>query len=227
MSIITTQIADMTCHEITNYSQPRKIVVLLHCLGFTGLQIAETISPVAHRLAGRVICPESPVAPGSWFEFSENLEEQRERSFKHLRDLIVELAWGDNPENISIIGISQGGVLAYELGTRLPMRLGLVVTISSYLFDPLLSQADHIIAPYHSYFIAHGLQDEIIPVESVDIAQRALERIGSQVESKIYPTDHAGVISASFRDIVRLLSKKDDLIPEMSEVNETISLSLV
>jgi phospholipase/carboxylesterase len=88
---------------------------------------------------------------------------------------------GVNIDQISLIGFSQGGALCYTLALLHPDRIRALAVLSGFIpggAEKLLAQ--HVLEGKPVY-IAHGRQDEMIPVEMARRSVDLLERSGARV----------------------------------------------
>ena len=103
-----------------------------------------------------------------------------------------ENASGIPTSRIAIAGFSQGGAMALHVATRAPEKLAGVIALSCYL--PLARQfatersSANLTTPM---FIAHGLQDPVVPFQLGDDSRRVLEGTGFKVEWHAYAMPHS------------------------------------
>ena len=103
-----------------------------------------------------------------------------------------EMARGTAPERIVLAGFSQGGVIALHTALRYPERLAGVLALSTYLALPDSLAAEKSTANQAiPIFMAHGTQDEVIPLAMAEQSRRALERAGYAVEWHEYTMPHS------------------------------------
>jgi phospholipase/carboxylesterase len=89
-----------------------------------------------------------------------------------------------------IMGFSQGGVMAYALAILQPSRIGQIAAIASFIphsWKPLL---DENTLRNRQFFIAHGTEDEIIPVKKARQASQWLREKGADVTFCTAKTGH-------------------------------------
>lgn len=131
---------------------------------------------------------------------------------QHSRNLIGQLIdaqidEGIAPENIFLVGFSQGAVMCAETALRYPRRLGGIVLLSGYVLRP-----EHLRVEKHAanerlpIFLAHGLRDNILGIEVGRENDRALRDLGYDVEYHEYDTAHR-VSSDETRDIRAFLHR--------------------
>jgi phospholipase/carboxylesterase len=128
------------------------------------------------------------------------------------RDLIGDLVSaqiddGIAPENVFLVGFSQGAVMSVDTALRYPVRLGGIVALSGYVVHP-----DDLAAERHDanrripIFLAHGTRDRILPVDIGRENRRVLDGMGYDVEYHEYDTAHR-VSSDETRDIRAFLHR--------------------
>lgn len=131
---------------------------------------------------------------------------------QHSRRLITELIdarirGGMAPENIFLVGFSQGAVMAVDTALRYPRRLGGVVALSGYVLQP-----EHVREERHPannnlpIFLAHGVRDTILSIDVGRENHHALLDLGCAVEYREYDTGHR-VSSEETRDIRAFLHR--------------------
>ena len=128
------------------------------------------------------------------------------------RDLISDLVAaqiddGIAPENVFLVGFSQGAVMAIDMALRHPVRLGGVVALSGYVVHPDALAAERHEANHRiPIFLAHGIRDRILSIEIGRENQRVLSGMGYDVEYHEYDTAHR-VSSDETRDIRAFLHR--------------------
>lgn len=131
------------------------------------------------------------------------------------RDLVaafideVIAAYPVDKDNITLIGFSQGGILSYAVALSYPEKIRRVAVLSGYLHENILK--DKTILPtidwdYLSFFISHGIADQVIPVDWARKAPEFLKTLGIKSEYHEYNTGH-GVAPQNFYDLVNWLNK--------------------
>jgi phospholipase/carboxylesterase len=103
-----------------------------------------------------------------------------------------EKARGIPAARLVLAGFSQGGAIALQTGLRHGERLAGIMALSTYL--PVAStlaaeaSAANRAVPI---FMAHGLDDPLIPIERAAMSRRQLEAAGYAIEWHEYPMAHA------------------------------------
>ena len=196
--------------EILPEAEHKYSVIWLHGLGADGHDF-EGLVPELH-LAARAnihfIFPNAPFQPvtinggmsmRSWYDILEMSLERRVdidgiyQSAGLIEALIQrEIDQGIPSTNILLAGFSQGGVIALHAGLRYPQSLAGIVAMSTYLptVEQLMTErsAANNATPI---FMAHGIIDSIVAVESGKAAFDTLKSIGYNIEWHDYLMEHS------------------------------------
>jgi len=102
---------------------------------------------------------------------------------------------------IVLAGFSQGGAIALQTGLRHPDPLAGVLALSTYLplADTLEKEASAA-ARDVPIFMAHGVEDPLIPLARAAQSRDRLSALGYRVEWHEYPMPHS-VCAEEIRDI--------------------------
>ena len=124
-----------------------------------------------------------------------------DRSTGLLKKLIEELNLiGFSHEDIFVMGFSQGGAMAIELGQNIDKPLGGVIALSPRVYlDPQNLSENFKNTPF---FSSHGLYDEVIAYEET---KNSLEQMKPQV-SDFFFSSHPMGHEISYEEIVELRS---------------------
>ncbi|MFI3155208.1 MAG: carboxylesterase [Methylococcaceae bacterium] len=195
--------------EILPESEHKYSVIWMHGLGADGHDF-EGLVPELH-LAARAyihfIFPNAPIQPvtinggmamRSWYDILEMSLERRVdidgiyQSAGSIEPLIQqEIAKGIPSTNILLAGFSQGGVIALHAGLRFPHKLAGIVALSTYL--PTLEQLKSERSAANNatpIFMAHGIIDPIVAVESGKAAFNTLKSMDYSIEWHDYLMEH-------------------------------------
>lgn len=168
-------------------SEQPKFMLLLH--GHLGNEKSMWI--LTNRLpeSYTYIAPRAPVKTGenqySWHEISTQWP-----SLDHYKDLVDQLldrltSWSNNNdlecESFDVMGFSQGAVMAYALTFLYPEKIGKIAALASFIPQSWKPEIDSKSIKNKSFFIAHGTEDEIIPIEKASKAASWLEDRGADV----------------------------------------------
>ncbi len=195
--------------EIETGDRPRSAVIWLHGLGADG----HDFEPVVPHLlwpdapAIRFVFPHAEVRPvtvnggmrmRAWYDIVSidgdrgHDESGIQRSVQQTRELIArEVERGVAPERIVLAGFSQGGAIAIQLALRHRPRLAGLMALSTYLLlrDSLLADAEQL--QTLPAFMAHGIQDPVVPLSMGEAAAETLRQLGCEVEWHTYPIPHS------------------------------------
>jgi phospholipase/carboxylesterase len=185
-------------------------VIWLHGLGADGHDF-EPIVPeldLPDGLAVRFVFPHAPMQPvtinggavmRAWYDVYGLEGARREdaagvqASQAKVEELIArEKARGVPAGRLVLAGFSQGGAIALQTGLRHNERLAGIMALSTYL--PVASTLKAEASPANRavpIFMAHGLDDPLIPIERAMASRRQLEAAGYSVEWHEYPMAHA------------------------------------
>ena len=138
----------------------------------------------------RWILPSAPFGPANspgtrrWFDKETDNREQMESSRALVHQLIdAEIQAGVAPENVFLVGFSQGAVMALYAGLRYSRRLGGLVALSGYLALPtVLADEAHAANRRTPVFLSHGRRDETLTVDHGRDAVAHLQSLGYAVE---------------------------------------------
>jgi phospholipase/carboxylesterase len=89
-----------------------------------------------------------------------------------------------------VMGFSQGAVMAYALSFLQPEKIGKVAAIAGFIPQAWQNDLENVDLQGRSYFIAHGTQDEIIPVAKAHQAAAVLKEKGADVQFCPAETGH-------------------------------------
>ncbi len=188
-------------------------IIWLHGLGADGHDF-EKIAEELHLKASaniHFIFPNAPILAvtingGSkmraWYDILEmSLERQVDiagiyQSELGLKQLIdQEINKGIKPEHILLAGFSQGGVIALHTGLRYPHKLAGIIGLSTYL--PTLKQLSSEQSPENAaipIFMAHGILDSIVEIETGKAVATQLKSLGYLVQWHDYLMEHSGCV---------------------------------
>jgi phospholipase/carboxylesterase len=196
--------------EIQPEAEHKYSVIWLHGLGADGHDF-EGLVPDLHLTARahiHFIFPNAPIQPvtinggmsmRSWYDILEmSLERKVDvngiyQSGKLIEKLIqLELDKGISSKNILLAGFSQGGVIALHTGLRYPNQLAGIVALSTYL--PTIAQLNTERSEANNFtpiFMAHGIIDPIVAVESGKSAFDALKAMNYPIQWHDYVMEHS------------------------------------
>ncbi|MCA0133503.1 alpha/beta hydrolase [Winogradskyella alexanderae] len=112
-----------------------------------------------------------------------------------------------NPNNVTLLGFSQGTILSYSVALNHPDKVKNIVALSGYINEDLLPESlnkDHY--KHLNFFCSHGFADQVIPVEWARKAPEFLHRLDINHTYKEYPVGH-GVAPQNFHDFKNWLEQ--------------------
>ncbi|MCC6611537.1 MAG: carboxylesterase [Burkholderiales bacterium] len=195
--------------EIETAPHPQASVIWLHGLGADG----SDFEPIVGELdlparALRFVFPHAPMQPvtinggmvmRAWYDvlgedIARREDESGVRASQRLIERLIEReqARGSAAGQIVLAGFSQGGAIVLQTGLRQPERLAGIMALSSYL--PLagsLAAEAHAANRGTPVFMAHGVQDPIVPASLGRRSRDLLVSLGYPVGWHEYPMPHA------------------------------------
>ena len=196
--------------ELATNHNPTASVIWLHGLGADGHDFVPVVKELQlpDTLPVRFIFPHAPQQPvtinngmvmRAWYDVSyDGLERRTDdagvlKSVEAVNDLIArEIARGIPARRIVLAGFSQGGAVVLTAGTRHSQRLGGILALSTYLPMPeQLGTAGSDANRSVPIFMAHGQQDNVIPLRMAEASRAALEAQGYPVTWHTYPMAHS------------------------------------
>ena len=196
--------------EIETGANPDCAVIWLHGLGADG----HDFEPVVPHLlwqgapAIRFVFPHAEVRPvtinggmsmRAWYDIGyqdltlkEDEKGVRESQEAVERLIAREVERGVPAGRIILAGFSQGGAIALQTGLRHPSRLAGILALSTYLplpdrIEPELSPANRDVP----IFMAHGVDDPIVPLKLAVASCSRLLTLGYPVEWHEYDMPHS------------------------------------
>lgn len=152
----------------------------------------------------------------AWYEITFDADENKFSNNEQAKDSIHIIAnFIDeiseklplDKSNISLIGFSQGAILSYGMAFTYPEKINKVVALSGYLNEQILPETYDVNNMNHiDFFVSHGSQDQVIPVDWARKSQPYLEKLGLNITYKEYPVGH-GVAPQNFWDFKNWLEK--------------------
>ena len=214
--------------EIETGPKPRASVIWMHGLGADGNDFVPVVNELGLGMASgiRFVFPHAPMQPVSinngyvmraWYDVkwgdlegkSKQADEKGVRASQAAITRLIEreISRGSTTDRIVLAGFSQGGAVALQTGLRHPEKLGGIMALSTYL--PLAeSFADEASAENRKtpVFMAHGIDDGVIPFEMATRSRDILVEHGYDVEWHQYPMQHS-VSLQEIADIARWLKR--------------------
>ncbi len=211
--------------DITPVQPADACVIWLHGLGDSGHGFAPIVPELKlpESMSVRFVFPHAPERPvtvnggmrmRAWYDIKTLDFESRAdldgvlTSAAMVEKLIdAEIANGIAPERIVLAGFSQGGVIALHLLPRIAKKIAGVIALSTYMCEPSrLPKEATDINKSTPVMMAHGDQDEVVPVFMGNAAYQALKDNGFNVTWQTYTMQH-NVCMQELNDISVWLQK--------------------
>ena len=215
----------LPCVEINPSTTPDACVIWLHGLGDSGHGVAPIVPELKlpDSMAVKFLFPHAPERPitinggmrmRAWydiksldFESRADLEGVKE-SAEQVEQLIkAQIESGIKAERIVLAGFSQGGVIALHLAPRFSQKLAGVMALSTYMCEPALLSSEALDVNRETpIMMAHGEQDEVVPVFMGNAAFKTLNECGFKATWQTYTMQH-NVCMQELNDISAWLQK--------------------
>jgi phospholipase/carboxylesterase len=196
--------------EFETAPDPVTSIIVLHGLGADGNDFVPIAQELDLSAVGpvRYVFPHAPVRPvtvnggykmRAWYDIlgvdlvrREDEAGLRESQAQVEALIAREVERGIPSERIVLMGFSQGCAVTLMTGLRHATTLAGLVGLSGYL--PLLDKTAAERHPANAatpIFMAHGLQDPIVPLARAQASREALEALGCNIEWHDYPMPHS------------------------------------
>jgi phospholipase/carboxylesterase len=211
--------------EIETAPNPNAAVIWLHGLGADGHDFESVVPEIVGRRerAWRFVFPHAPVRPvtinggmsmRAWYDilgFDRSAAEDTPGFLATdalVRELIVrEGERGIPAGRVVLAGFSQGGAVTLYTGLRYPERLAGLMALSCYLpLGARLEKERSAVNDGVSIFLAHGVDDPVLPIGMGVHARDTLNGLGYAVEWHQYRMPHA-VCQPEIADIRQYLMR--------------------
>ena len=182
-------------------AQPKNCVILLHGVGASEASLSDLASHI--HTDSLVIVARAPlqIAPMqfAWFRvaFTANgpiiNANEAERSRLNLIAFIEQLQATYNiaPQNTTIAGFSQGGIMSASVALSTPERVGAFAVLSGRILPELEPHiADKQRLSQLRAFVGHGEYDSKLPVSWAHRSDQLLIELGVNHQTQLYPIDH-------------------------------------
>lgn len=110
-------------------------------------------------------------------------------------------------ENVWLCGFSQGAILSYSIALNYPNKIKHIACLSGYPEPNFIGETD-VNRDYSNldFFISHGLEDMVIPIEWARKGKPFLEELGIQNEYHEYRSGH-GIAPQNYWDLMAWMKK--------------------
>ncbi len=175
---------------------PKRVMLLLH--GHRGNEKAMWILTNPLPKGYTLLAPRAPVkideGEYSWHQIEPNWPDIA--TYEELIDQLLSRvdSWFDHQglsvEKFDVMGFSQGAAMAYAMAIVKPGRTGKVAALAGFIPQSWRDSLTEDALSGKSFFIAHGSQDEIIPIHKARQTSEWLEEKGAQVNFCEADTGH-------------------------------------
>ena len=200
---------ELSTLDIEPRGKAKSAVIWMHGLGADAHDF-EPIVPhlqIPSELGLRFVFPNAPVRPvtvngglqmRAWYDILSldipRVEDAAgvSASDNLIRNVIArEKERGISTGRIILAGFSQGGAMALHTGLRYPEKLAGLLALSCYIpLATTLAEERHPLNQDIAIFMAHGIQDPVIPVHYGRAAANQLTSLGYQPERYEYDIGH-------------------------------------
>ena len=197
--------------ELNTGHNPIGAVIWMHGLGADGNDFVPVVKELGlpDTLPLRFIFPHAPMRPvtinaghvmRAWYDIIEISSNERKvdeagiRESQHAIEALIEreISRGIPANKIVLAGFSQGGAIALQTGLRHKQALAGILALSTYLPLAATLEAEATTANRNiPIFMAHGEQDNVIPIAIAKSSFKELERLGYKADWHEYPMPHS------------------------------------
>jgi phospholipase/carboxylesterase len=212
--------------ELTTGINPKGTVIWMHGLGADCWDFVPIVKELGlpSELPLRFIFPQAPTRPitingghamPGWYDISM-AELERKPDEKGVRDsqaaideiIQREISRGVASDKIILAGFSQGGAIALQVGLRQTQPLAGILALSTYLtLNDSLGAEKSIANANIQILMAHGTQDNVVPLTLARTSSAQLQSHGYKVEWREYAMQHA-VCGDEISDIADWITKR-------------------
>ncbi|MEM8512879.1 phospholipase/carboxylesterase [Massilia sp. MP_M2] len=211
--------------EIETAPNPTIAIVWLHGLGADGNDFVPLVRELdLTGLPGiRFVFPHANTMPvtinggyvmRSWYDIvATDLTRREDEGGLRASQLQVEAliarekARGIPASRIILAGFSQGCAMTLQTGLRHPEKLAGMLCLSGYLPLASVAGAERSEASLGTpIFMAHGVQDPVVPFARAEDSRKVVEALGYQVEWHAYPMQHTLCLE-EVQDIAKWIRK--------------------
>ena len=186
-------------------SNPVGCVIWMHGLGADATDFEPIVPLLPLEVDLRFVFPNAPVRPitvnggmemRGWYDIDPGSPLASNEDIRSSVEAITglaehEVANGFRYDQITVAGFSQGGVIALELGLGFRERLRGIMALSTYVNDHerLAERVDfaNVDTPI---FMAHGVNDPMIPITRAITSRQALLALSYSVQWQEYAMGH-------------------------------------
>lgn len=141
-------------------------------------------------------------------KFSDDLQAIESRELiKNFIDEVIE-NYPVDPDNINLLGFSQGSILSYAVALSYPEKVKNIVALSGYINKGILKEGfENNDFSRLKFYCSHGSQDQVIPVAWARKNKPFLDELGIENTYSEFPVGH-GVAPQNFWEFREWLVKR-------------------
>jgi len=204
--------------RLAQSAKPKACVILLHGVGGSENDLAPLAADISPDTL--VVLPRGRLEFGTgqfaWFRVAFTasgpriVESEAEQSRLTLARFVeqIQAQHGIEPTKSLIAGFSQGGIMSASVALSAPALVAGFALLSGRILPELAPRiaAKHDLATLQA-FIGHGEYDSKLPVAWAQRADRLLDDLGVQHQTRLYPIDH-GISAAMQTDFLAWLEER-------------------
>lgn len=108
-------------------------------------------------------------------------------------------------ENVFLAGFSQGAILSYSIALNYPEKVKNVMILSGYPEQKIIGDYNSSKDFSHlNFFISHGTEDAILPLEAARMGPDLLNQLGIKNEYHEYRSGH-GIVPQNYFDLMAFI----------------------
>ena len=198
-------------------NKPKQLFILLHGVGADGQDLIELAPTLSQAFPdASFVSPNAPYACDmamrgyQWFSLQDRSPEKILSGVKEtapiLNDFIDDemVRYGVNSDQTVLLGFSQGTMMGLFVAPRRKRLLAGVVGFSGRLIAPKLLEDE--VKSHPPVLLVHGDADEVVPVDSVNIAKDGLIAAGIKTAVVIRPGLGHGIDMEGIKEATTFLN---------------------
>ncbi|MDT0644042.1 alpha/beta hydrolase-fold protein [Zunongwangia sp. F363] len=140
------------------------------------------------------------------FSDDNQARESREKISDFIDEVIA--AYPVDPDNVTLVGFSQGSILSYAVSLSYPEKVKNVIALSGYVNQDIIKEGyEKNDFSNLSFYCSHGSQDQVIPVEWARKTKPFLDKLSIENSYSEFPVGH-GVAPQNFFELKEWLKKR-------------------
>lgn len=205
--------------EPKNKSQKSPVLIMLHGYGSDENDLFSFAGELPEDLF--IISAKAPYSMqpygNAWYaihfdntdgKFSDDIQAISSReTIKNFIDEVIE-NYPVDPENVNLLGFSQGSILSYAVALSYPEKVKNVVALSGYINQGILKEGyEKNNFSNLDFYCSHGSADQVIPVDWARKTKPFLDNLKIRNSYSEFPVGH-GVAPQNFFELREWLQKR-------------------